>query len=146
MHERAQQIHELEEVPRIPVLPDDQMEMEQRLLMAASSNIVSLALEHRMVNQTRTYYFNAITTTSVQYSIDLTQPLHPLQLTTLLEKYTYYIYPIFAMSLFWGDLCLEDQTEIYQLPLHPIVLNFRSWCWCIQESTDFSPLNLLWRS
>ena len=44
-----------------------------------------------------------------------------------------------AMSFFRGDLCLEDQTEIYQLPIHPIALNFRSWCRCIQESTNFAP-------
>ena len=103
------------------------METEHRLVMAASSNIVSLALEHRMVDKALTYYFNAIATISVQYSIDLSQPLYPLQLTTLLEKYTYYTHPIFALSLIHGDLCLEDQTEIYQLPLNPIALNFRSW-------------------
>ena len=43
------------------------------------------------------------------------------------------------MSFFRGDLCLKDQMELYQLPLHPIALNFRSWCQCIQESTDFAP-------
>ena len=86
-----------------------------------------------------TYYFNAIAATFVRYSIDLTQPLHSLQLTTLLEKYTYYTHPIFAMSFFRGDLCLEDQLEIYQLPLHSIALNFHSWCRCIQESTIFAP-------
>ena len=37
------------------------------------------------------------------------------------------------------NLCLEDQTEIYQLPLHPIVLNFCSWCCCIQDSDEFAP-------
>ena len=42
------------------------------------------------------------------------------------------------MSFFWGDLCLEDQTEIYQLHIHPIVLNFRAWCRCIQESNNFA--------
>ena len=115
------------------------MEIEHWLVMVASSNIVSLALEHRTMDQTLTYYFNAIVATFVQYSIDLTQPLHPLQLTTLLEKYTYYTHPIFAMSFFHGDLCLKDQTEIYQLPLHPIALNFHSWWRCIQESTDFAP-------
>ena len=47
------------------------------------------------------------------------------------------------MTFFWGDLCLEGQTEIYQLPLHPIVLNFHSWCHCIQESTDFAPSELV---
>ena len=72
LRERAQQIYKLEEIPRIPVSPDDQMETEDRLIMAASSNIVSLALEYRMVDQTLTYYVNAITATSVQYSIDLT--------------------------------------------------------------------------
>ena len=41
------------------------------------------------------------------------------------------------MSFFRGDLALQDQTEIYQLPLHPIVLNFRAWCGCIQESQSF---------
>ena len=67
--------------------------------MKASSNIVSLALENRKVHML-TYYFNAIIASSVQYSIDLTQPLPPLQLTTLLEKHTYYIHPICAMSFF----------------------------------------------
>ena len=43
------------------------------------------------------------------------------------------------MFFFWGDLCLEDQTEIYQLPLQPIVLNLCSWCHCIQEATNFAP-------
>ena len=42
------------------------------------------------------------------------------------------------MSFFRGDLYLEDQTEIYQLPIHPIVLNFRAWCRCIQESDNFA--------
>ena len=46
--ERAEQIWELEEVPKIPVLPDEQLEMEHRMVMEASSNIVSfLALEDR---------------------------------------------------------------------------------------------------
>ena len=107
--------------------------------MEASSNIVSLALEDRTVDQTLTFYFNALTASSVQYTIDLTQPLPPHQLTVLLEQYSYYIHPILAMTFFWGDLCLEDQTKVYQLPLHPIVLNFRSWCHCIQESTNFAP-------
>ena len=79
--------------------------------MEASSNIVSLALEHCTVDQTLTYYFNALAATSIQYSINLTQSLHPLQLTTLLEKYTYYTHHIFAMSFFQGDLYLEDQTD-----------------------------------
>ena len=107
--------------------------------MEASLNIVSLALEHRTVDQTLSYYFNAITASFVQYAIDLTQQLQPLQLTLLLEKYTYHTHPILAMSFFWGDLCLEDQIEIYQLPLHPIILNFRSWCCYIQESSKFPP-------
>lgn len=63
--EKEQQICELEEVPKIPVSPDEQLETEHRLIMAASSNIISLALEHQTVDQTLTYYFNAITTTSV---------------------------------------------------------------------------------
>ena len=99
--------------------------------MEASSNIVSLALEHRTVDQTLTYYYNALTASSVQYAADLTQPLPPHQLTLLLQKYSYYTQSILAMSFFWGDLCLEDQTEVYQLPIHPVVLNFRSWCHCI---------------
>ena len=70
--EKEQQICELEEVPKIPVSPDEQLEMKHRLIMATSSNIISLALEHRTVDQTLTYYFNAITATFVQYSIDLT--------------------------------------------------------------------------
>ena len=107
--------------------------------MAASSNIVSLVLEHRMLDQTLSYYFNAITASSIQYFVELTQPLYPLQLTTLLEKYTYYTHPIFAMSFFWGNLCLQDQIEVYQLPLHPKILNFHSWCQYIQESKDFAP-------
>lgn len=107
--------------------------------MEASSNIVSLALEHRTVDQTLTYYYNAITASSIQYAVDLTQPLQPHQLTILLRKYPYHTHPIIAMSFFLGDLCLEDQTEIYQLPLHPIVLNFRSWCRCIQDSDEFAP-------
>ena len=44
--ERAQQIRELEEIPKILVSPDDQLEMEHRLIMENSSNIVSLALEN----------------------------------------------------------------------------------------------------
>ena len=39
--------------------------------MEASSNIVSLALEHRTVDQTLTYYYNALTASSVQYATDL---------------------------------------------------------------------------
>ena len=108
--------------------------MEHKMIMVASSNIVSLALENHTVDQMLTYYFNAIIASSVQYLINLTQPLPPLQFTTLLEKHTYYTHPIFAMSFFQGDLCLKDQTEIYQLPIHPIVLNFRSWCHCLQDN------------
>ena len=96
--------------------------------MEASSNMVSLALEDRIVDQTLTFYFNALTASSVQYTTDLTQPLPPHQLTILLEKYSYHTHPILAMTFFQGDLCLEDQTEVYQLPLHPIVLNFHPWC------------------
>ena len=107
--------------------------------MEASSNIVSSALEHHMVDQTLTYYYNTITASSVLYAVDLTQPLQPLQLTILLEKYPYHTHPIIAMSFFQGDLCLEDQIEIYQLPLHPIVLNFHSWCRCIQDFDEFAP-------
>ena len=109
-------------------------------MLEASSNLVNLALEDRTVDQTLTYYYNALTSSSVQYSLDLTQPLHPNQLTLLLEKYTYHSHPILAMSFFRGDLALQDQTELYQLPLHPIVLNFRAWCRCIQESSNF-PIN-----
>ena len=107
--------------------------------MEASSNIVSLALENRTVDQMLTYYFNALTPSSVQNTIYLAQPLHPLQFTLLLEKYSFHTHPIFAMAFFRGDLCLQDQPEVYQLPIHPIVLNFHSWCRCIQESTNFAP-------
>ena len=131
LREKTQQIHELEEIPKIPVSPDDQLETEHRLIMEASSNIVSLALENRTVDQTLTYYFNALTASSVQYTVDLTQPLHPLQFTLLLEKYTYHTHPVFSMSFFLGDLGVQDQTEVYQLPFHPIVLNFYSSCRCI---------------
>ena len=137
--ERAQQVREMEEVPKIPISPDDQLETEHRLVMEASSEIVSLALESRSVDQTLTMYYNALTASAVQYSVNLTQPLSPNQLTLLLHKYSYYTHPILAMTFFRGDLCLEDQTEIYQLPIHPVVLNFRSWCRCIQETTNFAP-------
>ena len=107
--------------------------------MEASSNIVSLALESRSVDQTLTMYYIALTASAVQYFVDLTQSLSPNQLTLLLHKYSYYTHPILAMTFFRGDLCLEDQTEVYQLPIHPIVLNFHSWCRCIQEATNFAP-------
>ena len=68
--------------------------------MEASSNIVSLALENCTIDQTLTYYFNALIASSVQYMVDLTQFLHPLQFTLLLEKYTYHTHPIFAMAFF----------------------------------------------
>ena len=71
--------------------------------------------------------------------VDLTQPLHLLQFTLLLEKYTYHTHPIFAMAFFFGDLGLQDQTEVYHLPIHPIVRNFHSWCQCIQEFDNFAP-------
>ena len=45
LRERTQQVHELEEVPKIRVSPDDQLETEHHLVTEASSNIVSLALE-----------------------------------------------------------------------------------------------------
>ena len=136
--ERARLIREMEEIPKIPISPDDQLETEHRIVMQASSNMVDLALEQRSVDQTLTLYYNSLTASSVQYSTDLTQPLPPHQLTLLLQKYSHYTHPILAMSFFRGDLCLEDQTEIFQLPLHPIILNFRSWCRCIQESTNFA--------
>ena len=72
--EREQQIHELEEILKIRITLDDQLATKHRMIMVASSNIVSLALEHRTMDQMLTYYFSAITATSVQYSIDLTHP------------------------------------------------------------------------
>ena len=84
-------------------------------------------------------YYNALIASAIQYSTDLAQPLPPHQLPLLLQKYSYYTHPILAMSFFRGDLCLEDQTEVYQLPIHPIVLNFHSWCRCLHESNDFAP-------
>ena len=101
-------VRELEEIPNIPISPDDQLETEHRLVLEASSNLVNLALEDRTVDQTLTYYFNALTSCSVQYSIDLTQPLHSNQFTLLLEKYTYHTHPILTMSFFRGDLALQD--------------------------------------
>ena len=83
LRERTQQVRELEEVPRIPVSPDEQLETEHRLVMEASSNIVSLALESKSVDQTLTLYYNALTASVVQYSTDLTQPLPPNQFTLL---------------------------------------------------------------
>ena len=50
LREKAQQIRELEEVLKIPVLRDEQLETEHKLVMEASSNIVSLALEDRIVD------------------------------------------------------------------------------------------------
>ena len=70
--ERAQQVREMEEVPKIPISPDDQLETEHRLVMESSSNIVSLALESRSVDQTLTLFYNALTASAVQYSTDLT--------------------------------------------------------------------------
>lgn len=43
------------------------------------------------------------------------------------------------MAYFSGDLTLEDQIEIFQVPVHPIVLNFRAWCRCIINSHSFPP-------
>lgn len=111
--ERARQIRELEEIPKIPISPDEQLETEHRIVMQASSNMVDLALEHHSVDQTLTLYYNSLTASSVQYSTDLTQPVPPHQLTLLLQKYSHYTHPILAMSFFRGDLCLEDQTEIF---------------------------------
>ena len=42
------------------------------------------------------------------------------------------------MTFFRGDLALQDQTEIYQLPIHPMVLNFQAWCRYIQEFDNFA--------
>ena len=96
----------MEDIQKIPISPDDQLETEHRQLLEASSNLVNLALEDRTVDQTLTYFFNSLTSCSVQYSVDLTQPLPSNQLTLLLEKYTYYTHPIIAMSFFRGDLAL----------------------------------------
>ena len=102
--EKTQQVCELEEVSKIPASPDNQLENEHRLVMEASSNIVSLALENHTVDQTLTYYFNALIASSVQYTIDLTQPLHPNQFTLLLGKYTYHTHLVFANNgLFSGQ-------------------------------------------
>ena len=76
LREKMQLVRELEEIPKIPISPDDQLETKHGLILEASSNIVNLALEDRTVDQTLTYYFNALTSCFVQYSIDLTQPLH----------------------------------------------------------------------
>ena len=72
LRERMQQVYELEEVPKIPISPDDQLKTEHRLVMEASSNLVNLALESRTVDQMLTYYYNALTFCFVQYTIDLT--------------------------------------------------------------------------
>ena len=77
LREKTQLVRELEEIPKIPISPDDQLETEYRLVLEASSNLVNLALEDRTVDQMLTHYFNALTSCSIQYSIDLTQPLHP---------------------------------------------------------------------
>ena len=50
LREKSHQIRELEEIPKIPVSPDDQLENEHKLVMEASSNIVSLALENHIVD------------------------------------------------------------------------------------------------
>ena len=65
LRQPAQQIRKLEEIPKILVSLDDQLESEHRLIMAASSNIVNLALEHRTMEQMLTYYFNSLDATSV---------------------------------------------------------------------------------
>ena len=41
LREPAQQIRELEEVPKVSVSPDEQLETEHKLIMEASSNLVS---------------------------------------------------------------------------------------------------------
>ena len=64
LRERAQQIRELEEVSKIPVLSDEQLEIEHKLVMEASSNIVSLDVEDCTVDQTLTFYFNALISSS----------------------------------------------------------------------------------
>ena len=102
LRERTQQVREMEEIPKIPISPNDQLETEHRLLMQASSNMVDLALEHRSADQTLTLYYNSLTASSVQYSTVLTQPLPPHQLTLLLQKYSHYTHPILAMSFFRG--------------------------------------------
>ena len=109
--ERARLIREMEEIPKIPISLDDQLETEHRLVMQASSNMVDLALEQRSVDQTLTLYYNSLTASSVQYSTDLTQPLPPHQLTLLLQKYSYYTHPILAMTYFRGDLCLDEASQ-----------------------------------
>ena len=50
LRERTQQVRELEVVPKIPISPDDQLENEHRLVLEASSDLVSLALENRTVD------------------------------------------------------------------------------------------------
>ena len=45
------------------------------------------------------------------------------------------------MAYFSCDLTLSDQTEIFPVPIHPIVLNFKAWCICILNSHSF-PLEL----
>ena len=47
LRERTQQVRELDDVPEIPVSPDEQLETEHRIVMEASSNMVDLALETR---------------------------------------------------------------------------------------------------
>ena len=63
--ERSQEVRELEEIQKIPVSPDDQLENEHRLVMEASSNTISLALEKHIVDQMLTYYFNAMIASSI---------------------------------------------------------------------------------
>ena len=67
-----QQVRELQEIPKIPISSNDQLENEHILVLEASSNLESLALENQTVDQMLTYYFQALTSSSVQYTIDLT--------------------------------------------------------------------------
>ena len=107
--ERAQLVRELEEITKMPISPDDQLETEHRIVMQASSNMVDLALEHHSVDHTLTLYYNSLTASSIQYSIDLTQPLSPHQLTLLLQKYS-----IPTPSL----LCLfSGETSVWRIKL-----------------------------
>ena len=110
---REQHIKELEEIPRILVSPDEQLENDHRLIMTTSSNVITLALELQIVNQMLSFFYNTIFASSVQHCIDLT------------NLYPHLISPRFCKSIlilptpFW--LCLTfKETYVSRTKLKSI--------------------------
>ena len=58
--------------------------------------------------------------------------------TTILHKVPYQAISTFVMLFFQGELTLESRVDIYQLVLHPILLNLQAWCVILLDIHEYN--------